>query len=132
SEAGAGEVRIHHLSLRLLTFLRLSAGGDVEQGLAERDGERNSEARLRYPDVVNQIETLDAPGQCARDDQRDLRLRGALVVAQFAQPGLIPGLRSLRFPENRATALSIGGQHPVHHVAAELTLRHRLDQVTGE
>src|SRR6202030_161138 len=52
AEARAGEVRIHHLSLGLLTFLRLSAGGDVDQRLAERDSERNRESRLRYPDIV--------------------------------------------------------------------------------
>ena len=94
AEARAGEVRIHHLGLRLLTFLRLSAGGDVDQRLAECDSERDGEARLRDPDVFNEIEALDLLGYSARDDQRDVRFRGALIIAQLAQPGVVPGLRS--------------------------------------
>jgi hypothetical protein len=46
----------------LLTLLRLSAGGDVDQRLAERDRKRNGESRLRDPDVFNEIEALDLLG----------------------------------------------------------------------
>src|SRR6185369_1009030 len=64
-----------------------------------------------------------------RDDQRQLRLSGALVIPQFAEPSRVPGLRPLRFPQNGAAALAARGKDAVHHVAAELALRHRLDQV---
>ena len=85
TEAGAGQVGVHHLHLGLLAFLRLAAGGDVDQRLPECDGERDREAGLRDPDVVNEVEGLDFLGQRGRNDQRDLRLGGALVIAQLAQ-----------------------------------------------
>lgn len=94
AEAWAGEVRVHHLGLGLLTFLCLSAGGDVDQRLPECDSERNGEARLRDPNVVNEVEALDFLRYDARDDQRDVRFRSALIIAQLGQPGVVPGLRS--------------------------------------
>jgi hypothetical protein len=37
------------------------------------------------PDVFNEIEAhLDLLGYSTRDDQRDVRFRGALIIAQFA------------------------------------------------
>ncbi|QQO22702.1 IS5 family transposase [Bradyrhizobium diazoefficiens] len=51
---------------------------------------------------------------------------GALVIAQLAQPSMIPTLHSLRLPENRAATLPSGGHYPVQHVAPEVSLGHGL------
>jgi hypothetical protein len=45
-------------------------------------------------DVVDEIERLGALRQGARNDQRDLRVRGALIVMQLSMRAVIPIIRS--------------------------------------
>lgn len=56
-------------------------------------------------------------GKGLADNDRDLRLGGALIVFQFLQPALAPALGALALPENRATGLSQRTADPLQGVA---------------
>ena len=98
-EPGAGEVLVHQFHFAALTIVDLAKGGDLDQGVSQCCSEGHSVAPVRDPDAVDDAEGLEAFGQDVGDQQRDVGLRGALIVAQFGEPALIPGFGGLEFPK---------------------------------
>ena len=90
AEPRTGQVLIDELHLGLLALLRLTAGCDLDQRLAQSDREGNGKARLSHPDTVDQIEGFNTLGQGAGNYQGDLGLGAALVVTQFCEPAVAP------------------------------------------
>ncbi len=118
AEFGAREVLVDEFHLRLLALAGLAGGGEVDEAVAQQQCDGEHVAGVDDPDGVDEIERFDAFGQHAADEDGDFGFGEPLVVAQFGEPAVLPGLGALGFPEDGAASGADGQVDAVEDIAA--------------
>ena len=98
AELSAGEIAVDHFDPAVMAGRCLTAVGERDQRLPQRDCQRDCEARRTDPDVSGDAASLDVLGQGVGHNQSDVGFGGALVIAQFTEPAITPGPGLLALP----------------------------------
>lgn len=93
------------------------------------DGQGRIGAAAGYPDAVDAAEFLQTIGQGHRDQYGDSAPGGALVFLELFDPGALPVLGILGFPDDGATIFQAVVTDALHDVGAARALDDGFDVI---
>jgi hypothetical protein len=94
------------LDLGFLTFTGPPCECQLNKGFPQGDRDRQGTSDTANPDAIDVLKVRHLFGKRTGHDDRHVGSSGTLVPTELAQPGILPILRSLRFPKDFSAGLA--------------------------